>query len=417
MRLQLMRAPATRPFHPPTATADAARPDATGSQRALARLPLAGLPSVLTGKGQFRPSLRLLTFIAFVLVPTALAAAYWFAVAADQYVAELRFTLNTAEPLHLDPLALLSGNAAPSPATLESQILVQFIGSRAIVDHIDTSLDIRRLFSRPQADWWARLSPAAPIEELVRYWKGQVDPFYDPADGTVTVRVRAFTPGDALRLAQAIVTACEALVNDLSLRARRDTLRHAETDLAQAEARLQSVLDKVRAFRDREGMIDPAKTAEATGQLATRLRGELVQDDAELATLKSYMHADAPTVRVLQARIRALEAQERSLAHEMTDPNPARADTLSHVLGSYERLESERQFAEAAYQHALRGLDAARADADRRHVFVASFVPPTRPEEALYPHRWRSLGTVALLAFAVWGIGGLAAQSIRDHLA
>jgi capsule polysaccharide export protein KpsE/RkpR len=35
---------------------------------------------------------------------------------------------------------------------------------------------------------------------------------------------------------------------------------------------------------------------------------------------------------------------------------------------------------------------------------------------ALYPHRWRSLGLVALIAFAVWAIGALAVQSIRDHL-
>ena len=39
------------------------------------------------------------------------------------------------------------------------------------------------------------------------------------------------------------------------------------------------------------------------------------------------------------------------------------------------------------------------------------------PEEALYPRRWRTLGTVALIAFALWGIGGLAVQSVREHLA
>ena len=63
-------------------------------------------------------------------------------------------------------------------------------------------------------------------------------------------------------------------------------------------------LGRVGAFRDREGMIDPVKAAEATGQLAARLRGELVADNAELATLKSYMRDTAPSVRVLKPRIR-----------------------------------------------------------------------------------------------------------------
>jgi capsular polysaccharide transport system permease protein len=354
--------------------------------------------------------------VALVLVPIAVAAAYCFAVAADQYVAEFRFTLNSADPPRFDPLSMLIGNAAQSPAALESQVLVQYIGSRAIIDEIDPRLDIRALFSPPAADWWARLPREASIEELVHYWKGQVDPFYDPANGTVTVRLRAFTPEDALRLSQAVVAASEKLVNDLSLRARRDLLQNAEREVTQTETRLKTVLGEIRTFRDREGMIDPEKTADATGTLATRLRDQLLRANAELATLRSYMRDDAPTVRVIKARIRSLEAQRHSLAHEMTDPNEANPNALSHTLGSYEQLESERKFSEASYQHALAGLDQARANADRQHVFIASFIPPSLPEEALYPRRWRVLGTVALMAFAIWGIGGLAVQSIRDHL-
>ncbi|HVB15349.1 MAG TPA: hypothetical protein VNF04_02330 [Stellaceae bacterium] len=417
-------APQTAPQPPVSALvpADAAPPAPAGGQRELIglsdrRLDRSERPRRLPVRLPVRPSLHVVSFVLLVLIPTAIAAAYYFAIAADQYVAEFRFTLTTAEMPRVETLSLLAGAAPASPATLESQVLVQYIASRAIIDQIDGSLDVRRLFSPPSADWWARLPPAAPIEEVVRYWKNQVDPFYDPADGTVTVKVRAFARDDALRLAQAVVASCEKLVNDLSLRARRDRLLHARADLSQAETRLKSVLGEISALRDREGLIDPARTAEATGALATRLRQELISANAKLATLKAYMHDDAPTVKVLRARIRSLEIQQRSLAREITDPNKAHPDALSHVLGSYEQLDAERKFAEAAYQHALQSLDEARANADRQHVFIASFIPPSRPEQALYPRRWRALGTVALIAFALWGIGSLAAQSIRDHLA
>jgi capsular polysaccharide transport system permease protein len=396
---------------------DNAPPAIAGTQRALVELahptPATREPAALPAR---RPA-RALSFIVLVLIPTAVAAAYYFAVAADQYVAEFRFTLNTSDPPRLDALSLLVGTATQSPAALEAQVLVQYMSSRAIIDDIERSLDLRKLFTPPTADWWARLPRAASIEQLVHYWKGQVDPFYDPANGTVTVRLRAFAPLDAMRLSQAVVAADEKLVNDLSLRARRDLLQHAEADVAQTEGRLKSVLGEIRAFRDREGLLDPEKAADATSVLATRLRDEQIKASAELTTLKTYMRDDAPTVKVLKARIRSLEAQRRSLAHEMTSPNGADPNTLSHALGSYEQLESDRKFAEAAYQHALAGLDQARANADRQHVFIASFVPPSLPEESLYPRRWHALGTVALIAFAIWGIGGLAVQSIRDHLA
>jgi capsular polysaccharide transport system permease protein len=424
MRLRrLIRAPAIgRPFSPvvdqpvmaPSGTALVVPAAPPGLPSGLARL--AAPPAGHQRPPHARPSLRTVSFVALVLIPTAVAAAYYFAVAADQYVAEFRFTLNTVDPPRLDPLSLLTGNAAHSPAAVDSQILVQYMTSRAIVDDIGAALDLRRIFSPPSADWWARLPPSAPVEQLVRYWKGQVDPFYDPAEGTVTVRLRAFAPQDALRLSEAVVAACEKLVNDLSLRARRDALRQSENELARAEGRLKSVLGEIRAFRDREGLIDPARTAQASGAIATRLRDELVRANADLSTLRAYMRDDAPSVKVLKARIHSLEGQQRALAREMTDPDKTRSDTLSRVLGSYEELESEHKFAETAYQHALHSLDRARASADRQHVFVASFVPPSLPEEALYPRRWRSLGIIALMAFAVWSIGGLTVQSVRDHL-
>jgi len=387
------------------------------AQRAI--VPFIRLPSQSTEPEQTDsglPSPFVLSFIALVLLPIMVAAVYLFVIATDQYVSEFRFSLSSIDPPRLDPLSLLAGNASHSPAGMESQIVVQYITSRAIVDQLDASLDLRRMFSPPEADWWARLPRPTSIEALVLYWRGQVDPFYDPANGTVVVRVRAFTPAEALQLAKAIVAGSEQLVNELSSRARHDTVRNAEAEVAQAEARLKTVLADIRAFRDREGLIDPGKTAEATGTLAARLRDELVRTNADLTTLKSYMRDDAPAVKVLKARIRSIETQQRVVAHDLTDPDRSRNDTLSRQLGSYEQLESERRFAEAAYQHALQGLDQARANADRQQVYIASFVPPSLPEEALYPRRWRTLAVVALIAFALWAIGGLAVQSIRDHL-
>jgi capsular polysaccharide transport system permease protein len=361
-------------------------------------------------------SLRALSFVIIVLLPVVIVAAYYFLIAADQYVSEFRLTLRTVDTPQVDPLLLFGSDVAHSPAATEAQVVVQYIGSRAIVDDLDPTLDLRSLFAPPQADWWARLWLPASIEQLVFYWRNQVDPFYDSTTGTIVVRVRAFTAPDALRLAQTIVAASEKLVNDLSARARRDAVQHAETDVAQAETRLKSVLAQIREFRDREGMIDPGKTADATTTLANKLRDDLLKANSELATLRAYMRDDAPAVKVLKARIRSLETQQRGLARELTDSGKSSGEALTRPLGSYEQLDAERKFAEAAYQHALEALDRARDNADRQHIYIASFVPPSLPESPLYPRRWRSLGVAALVAFAVWAISTLTVQSVRDHL-
>jgi capsular polysaccharide transport system permease protein len=363
----------------------------------------------------WRQRLRLLSFLLVAVMPVALASVYFFAIAADQYVAEFRMTLRRGD-LPVTPISLFGGDPGYATAATESQIVAQFIASRAIVDELDPGLNLHQIFSTSSADWWARLPDPVSIERFVRYWQGQVDPFYDPTSGTIIVRLRAFTPQDALRVAQAVVAASERLVNDLSARARRDAVGHAEAEVQASEARLTAALDKVRDFRNQAGLIDPGKTADATAQLATKLREDLLKANSQLATLKSVVHDDTPLIRVLKARIHALEAQQKDLAHEMTTTGgPTPAPVLSQTLGSYEELQAEQKFAEAAYQHALEALDRARDSAERQQLYVASFVPPSLPEEALYPRRWRSIGVVILVAFAAWAIGGLAVQSIREH--
>jgi capsular polysaccharide transport system permease protein len=239
------------------------------------------------------PSLRAFSFIVVVLLPIAITAIYEFAIAADQYVAEFRMTLRTADAPRIEAVALFGGGTAQTSVASESQIVTQFIASRAIVDELDPKLDLRRMFSPSAGDWWARLSLPASIEQLVYHWQDQVDPFYDTTTGTIVVRARAFTPADALALSQAIVGASEELINDLSARARHDALSYAEAEVAASEARLTKALAAIRQFRDREGMIDPAKAADANATLATKLRDDLLRANSQLATLKALVR-EAP---------------------------------------------------------------------------------------------------------------------------
>jgi len=363
-----------------------------------------------------RRSLGEVSFAIVVVLPIALAALYYLVIAADQYVAEFRFSLRAADPPRPVTPWPFDTSGAALPAQSDSQIVVQYIGSRAIIDELDKRLPLRTIFASPAADWWARFDNSAPVETLVKYWRQQVDAFYEPSNGTVTVRVRAFSPQESLQLAQAIVGAAEHLVNELSARARHDVLQHAQEDVAQAETRLKSALDRIRDFRNREGLIDPGKTADATAGMAARLRDDLVRAQADLSTLKTYMRDDSPAVKVLKARIRSLETEQRTIAQQLTDAKTVQGNAPPRALDTYEALESDRKFAETAYQHALEALDRARAEADRQQLYVASFVPPSLPEEALYPRRWRSLGTVTLIAVALWGIGGLTLRAIREHL-
>src|ERR1700704_4405472 len=90
------------------------------------------------------------------------------------------------------------------------------------------------------------------------------------------------------------------------------------------------------------------------------------------------MQDDAPSVKVLKARIRSLEGKQRVVARDLTDRDPNRDDTLSRQLGSYQQLERGGRFAGAGYQHclAILGNRRSRRPVDPRSFLRMPHIPP-----------------------------------------
>src|ERR1700681_2601688 len=84
---------------------------------------------------------RTWSFLIVVLLPVAVGAIYFLAIAADQYVAEFRMTLRRGGAPQIGPLLPFGGDSGQSTAASESQIVTQFIASRAIVDELEPALD------------------------------------------------------------------------------------------------------------------------------------------------------------------------------------------------------------------------------------------------------------------------------------
>ena len=76
----------------------------------------------------------------------------------------------------------------------------------------------------------------------------------------------------------------------------------------------------------------------------------------------------------------------------------------------------EREFAEKLYLSALTSLEQARLLANRQQRYLATFVHPYLPDEALYPKRIRNTFFVFISLTLVWALGMLMLQSVRDRI-
>lgn len=372
------------------------------------------LPGRLMAMARRRGAGKFLWFILAVVIPTLVSAVYFFGIAADTYVSEFYAVVRPASDQQNGPAAA-SYSAATAQTALESNVVVEYIKSPEIVSKLDDQISLRAIYSTNKADFWARLDPRASTEELVAYWNAMVQPFFDMTTGTLSVRVKAFTPTDAQMIATQVIHLSENLVNDMSARARQDAVRSDEDEVAQAGDQLKDIRQQILDFRNRQQMIDPKAEATSSLSLISKLREEMALAQADLNT---YGEAtEAPGAKVLRARIAALQQQIVAATASLTStggqPN---ADALSTNVGSFEELDAKRQVAEKYYESALSALEKAKYDAGRQASYFSVFVDPNLPQTAAYPRRVMSVLLTLLGAAGVWIFGIVIFHSIREHV-
>lgn len=361
-----------------------------------------------------------LTFVLVVALPTILAALFYAFVASDQYATESRFAVrgNAGGSSAVDLGGLLSlGTNTVDTESADSYILQEFIQSREMVETLIEEANFIAIYSRESADSFYRLDQDSSIEDMVDYWKMMSTVQYDTDTGIISLLVRAFRPQDAALLTEKVIEESEELVNELSLRAREDSLASARREVAIAEERFSESRKALAAYRGEEREIDPTAVATTRQTLVGELENELARRQSELRALRSTMSEQSPRVVYVRNQIDALRRQVQAERERMAEADEGSSQpVLTERLSRFEELTAEREFAERAYVSALSALEAARVEALKQQRYLAVFVRGRAPEDALYPQgtRWTLILFGGL--FLCWGIGSLIAAAIRDRV-
>lgn len=364
------------------------------------------------------PVAATLSFLLLVFLPVTIVSWYALGLAADRYASRAAFSIRASETSPPQDLAgLIAGPAGV--AAVDAQILYDFLHSQDIVRRIARRLDLADIFSATPTDPIFNLSPGQPIEDVVWHWTRMVDVGLDPSSGILTVEARAFTPIDAQRITSAIIEESAALANRLSDKARRRLVDATGREVEESEQRLRAIRLKLRRFRDGTQNVDPTQSATATLGLVSELEGELARARVQLAELAGVLSAEAPQVRTLRRRIATLEtriAEERTRLGRGAQPSEAsETDPLSTVVGRYEELLVDREFAEQAYTLALAAHQQALTEARRLHRHLAIHIEPTLSERAEYPVRGLWIAIALIVCLAGWAMLHLVMANIAER--
>ena len=309
--------------------------------------------------------------------------------------------------------AMLS-SAGASSVSEDTFAVHEYLLARDVVRRLEREDDLRSLLGRPEGDlitrfpgiWYWRKDFEALYQAYSRFVTVEVD----GTSGVSTLQVKAYRPEDAERIARALLTFSEQLVNTLNERARHDALAVFQREVEATEQNIAKIQTQLTAYRIKQKMLDPKSASAGPLELLAQMNGQLANSKGQLAEIiKNSPHS--PQIPLIRTRIVSLEkliAEERS---KITGDN----NSVATTLGEYERLDVRRLLAEKTLASALTSLEAARLEAQRQQLYLETIAQPNLADYPLYPKRLASFATVVASCLLLYGIAWLLVAGVREH--
>ena len=352
-----------------------------------------------------------------VVAPASLTGWYLWERAVDQYASHVGFSVRKEEVGSavelLGGITELSGSSSS-----DTDILYEFLQGQDLVAEIDGDLDLRSVWSRanPDIDPVFSYHPPGTIEDLMDHWERMVKIYYDAGTGLIDLRVLAFDPDDAHAIATRIYERSSAMINELSAIAREDAIGYARDELEQAENRLREARIAIQAFRNRTQIIDPTIQTQAQSGLIGALETQLAEAQIELQLLIATARPTDPRITQTELKIDVIQRQIKAERAELgLEGETGDKSSVADLVGEYEALAADLDFAQQAYTGARATYDAARNEARRQSRYLTAHVRPTRAESAQSPQRITILSLVTLFLFLFWSVVLLVAYALRDR--
>jgi len=350
----------------------------------------------------------------FVGLPTLITLLYMLFIASPRYNAEFQATYQTyrgSQSLASGVIESFAGTSQTNSIDLGA-ILYEYIRSPALLSQLDNELHLRQYYSNPKIDPISRLSRTASNEAFLNYYRSHVS-VAEGLGGYVTVDVQAFDPNMAIVLARRIVSASDAMTDQITLRARNDEIRVAESEVQREEARVRRSRLALAQFENGHGDVDPERAATQLGDIVGKLESDLATAREQLGQAQHDLAPSSPIVIQLKTVVESLRTQlgrERSRLAGRGGKTP-----YSIVLEQYSQLQLEQEFAKNAYLAAQQGLAVARADAARKETYLIDFAPPRAPDRPSFYFSAFVVLSVLVATLVTFGFGNLLIGAFRDQ--
>ena len=353
-------------------------------------------------------------FLVTVVIPTALSGVYFGFIASGQYISTSSFVIYNPQQTNTGGFSSLLATAGLSHSSSGAYSVRDYILSRDALAELQRTLNYRQTVSNKHIDVFNRfggiLAPYASFEELFDYYKRMVADNIDTLSNISTLNVTAYTARDAQRINASLLALGQTLINRLNTQANEDAVRFYKQDVAKAEAKVRAASLAMAAYRNKQGVFNPAPESALQLQLVAKLQDRLISTQTELSQLRANTPHN-PRVPLLH---KAIEDLKQEIARQSANVAGS-SNSLASKASPYEQLVLNQTFAEKELAASLAALEQARITAQKQQLFVEVIAKPSLPDKPMEPKRIRGVLATFVVGLLLWGVLAVIIGGVKEH--
>ncbi|MDX1949779.1 MAG: hypothetical protein SFT90_04695 [Rickettsiales bacterium] len=327
------------------------------------------------------------SYKSLILLFAVFVCLYLGIIQADRYASTAKIVvsqLNNLESNNINLSSIISGNTSK---TDDSAIIVEYIKSKEMMNYLDEKLDLKKMFSRSEADLLSKLSQNSDEDDLYDFYLSFLKLRVSSDSPIINIEMQGFIPEDSEKILELIIKQSEQFINKISKTTARQQLDFIRQEVAISEEKIITAQEDLQKIQEKFNAPDP--TAEVTSVVSrvSDLEQQLSQKEIELNQLMAYMSPLSVKVRNLRREIEVIESEIEKQKKRVIKKNDITDIENVNMMFEYKNMERKLEFAIEAHRAALSAQEKVRTTSAQNLKKLVVITGPSTEINASYPRR------------------------------
>jgi capsular polysaccharide transport system permease protein len=324
-----------------------------------------------------------------------------------------------------------------TPASQDARLVEVYARSSDMYRLLDEEDRLGDYYTSERLDWVQRLdnetifSPRkATMTNLLEKYNSDLVMVFDDASATLDIEFAYADAKGAQKIVRDIVKYAGEALNRFEKENAQTALKYLEKQAALKRKRFMDSIKKMIEYQNRHNMFSPTSDVERKSSILASLESLLVQKEVEYKSRLQYMNENASEMVMMRGDIENIKKRIKEIRSELassdssgsagTTVGSASGDgTGEHELNRYvydfELLKNQLDFNKQLYTQTLVKLEELKVQVSQNSKNVIVVTEASLPDEYRYPQKIKSVLSLFIMLFFIYGISVGVVKIIKDH--